>query len=119
MADEQNTGPRTEEELRNAWVFSMRNFVEAAAPDTTVKVTVEMLRWLRGQIVEVLCSQALSDNFGDIRDAERHLWALLGVDYREVQEHTDDMVNDVFAGVRGTLAAHAIPLPEHLRREED
>lgn len=32
----------------------------------------------RAIVVEVLCSQALADHLGDVRDAESKLWGLLG-----------------------------------------
>lgn len=41
---------------------------------------------LRKQIADVLVGQALADHLGDIRDEERHLWRLLGVD-RPVRDH--------------------------------
>jgi hypothetical protein len=34
-------------------------------------------------IIDVLLSQALADNLGDIRDAEDKLWKLIGIDTRK------------------------------------
>lgn len=64
-------------------------------------------------IVEVLCSQALADHLGDVRDAELKLWRLIGVD-RPVYDH-----DSAWGNTRDTLRLAGIPLPEHLDSDDE
>lgn len=66
----------------------------------------------RSVIVEVLCSQALADHLGDVRDAERKLWKLLGIDKPQCE------ANDAFRNTQRTLYEHNIPLPDYLGTHE-
>jgi len=62
-------------------------------------------------IVDVLCSQALADHLGDVRDAEFTLWELLGIS-------REDLVNDyenAWQNTKATLAKYNISLPAYLR----
>jgi hypothetical protein len=62
-------------------------------------------------IVEVLCSQALADHLGDVRDAEESLWTLIG--------STGPLDTDEFWGssawgqTKLRLEALEIPLPSN------
>jgi hypothetical protein len=67
----------------------------------------------RAVIVEVLCSQALADDLGDVRDAEGRLWRLLGVE-EPVPEH-----DSAWRNTRDALLAAGIPLPAHLADDEE
>lgn len=69
----------------------------------------------RAVIVEVLCSQALADNIGDVRDAERKLWGLLGI--VPSCDDSDADWDDPFGETRDRLAKYDIPLPAYLRDE--
>ena len=60
-------------------------------------------------IIDVLCGQALADDLGDVRDGERKLWKLLGVD-KPVNEHVSAWRN-----TEKTLKRAGLPLPEYLR----
>lgn len=68
-------------------------------------------------IVEVLCSQALADHLGDVRDAEAGLWKLLGVN-----PQTDDMLeyfsDSAWEVTKRRLILNSIALPEHLQDED-
>lgn len=64
----------------------------------------------KAAIVEVLCSQALADHLGDVRDAERRLWSLIGVD-RVVYDEYDH--SSAWGNCKATLAANNIPLPSY------
>lgn len=68
---------------------------------------------VRAVIVDVLCSQALADDLGDVRDAESGLWRLLGVD-RLVRDH-----DSAWRNTRDTLLQAGIALPEHLAGNDD
>lgn len=67
----------------------------------------------RAIIVDVLCGQALADHLGDVRDEERKLWRLLGVD-RTVLDH-----DSAWRNTRDTLKRAGIPLPAHLADSKD
>lgn len=62
----------------------------------------------RAVIVDVLCGQALADHLGDVREEERKLWRLLGVD-RPVLDH-----DSAWRNTEATLRAAGIPLPAEL-----
>lgn len=62
-------------------------------------------------IVDVLASQALSDHLGDVRDAERTLWSLLGVK-TPVTEHEEAWPN-----TQATLAENDLPRPTFLKED--
>lgn len=62
-------------------------------------------------IVEVLCSQALSDHLGDVRDAEVKLWELLGIQ-RPVYDH-----DDAWQNTKATLNKYGIDLPDYFEEE--
>jgi hypothetical protein len=62
----------------------------------------------KAAIVEVLCEQALADNLGDIRDAERRLWNLLGI------EEPIGVHEDPWSDTKATLIAAGYRLPAHL-----
>jgi len=59
-------------------------------------------------IVEVLCSQALAEHLGDIRDSERRLWGLIGV--TEICVENDS----AWENVEATLKQHKISPPKYL-----
>lgn len=68
----------------------------------------------RATIIEVLCSQALADHLGDVRDAEDKLWTLLGVPplpYDDPAWNSDS----AFSIAKARLDAANLPLPEYLR----
>lgn len=66
-------------------------------------------RTQREKLIEVLCSQALADHLGDVRDAEVGLWELLGIS--EVCRDYDS----AWQNTRATLERNAYMLPEYLR----
>lgn len=100
---------------------------------------------IREVIVEVLCSQALADHLGDVRDAERKLWELIGIDPSDDgvtctscdgQGHvggtpcsdcygdgkTDDPdvdYNSAWSITERRLKRNGIPLPDYLEDSED
>ena len=69
---------------------------------------------IREAIVEVLCEQALADNLGDIRDAERTLWKLLGIDPMDFPDEYDS----AWEVTQYRLKKHGI-LPEEYLTEVD
>lgn len=72
----------------------------------------------RDAIVSVLCSQALADHLGDVRDAEEKLWALLGVEKLPYDDPAWSST-DAFGITKARLTAAGLDLPEHLRGIED
>jgi hypothetical protein len=62
-------------------------------------------------IIDALCELALADNLGDVRDAERHLWGLLGI-AQPLGLHETPWRN-----TRDTLIAAGCELPSHLTEE--
>jgi len=59
-------------------------------------------------IVDVLCGQALADHLGDVRDAERQLWGLIGV--TEICTENDS----AWENTEATLKQHKIAVPSYL-----
>lgn len=70
----------------------------------------------RAVIVEVLCSQALADHLGDVRDAEEKLWALLGVSDLSVDDPAHD---NAWLATRGRLRSAGVPLPAYLLQADE
>lgn len=66
----------------------------------------------KATIVDVLCGQALADHLGDVRDAERKLWTLIGIDKPEYED------DSAFVNTQRTLYKHDIPLPDYLGTHE-
>lgn len=69
----------------------------------------------RDTIIEVLCSQALADHLGDVRDAESKLWDLIdapALPYDDPAWST----NSAFRIAKARLAAAGLQLPEYLAR---
>ena len=64
-------------------------------------------------IIEVLCSQALADNLGDIRDAEVDLWGLLGIEFEGIGDWDYD--RSVFQNTKERLEAHGYEIPKYLQ----
>ena len=69
-------------------------------------------------IIEVLCSQALADHLGDVRNAERKLWKLLDVPELSYDDPAYDS-DSVFTVTHARLKAAGYSLPEWLRGEDD
>jgi hypothetical protein len=75
---------------------------------------------IRDVIVDVLCSQALADHLGDIRDAEEGLWSLIGVpplDYEDPLYPGDG--DSAWRLTKARLAAAGLPLPAYLRGDDE
>ena len=68
---------------------------------------------VRDKIVEVLCSQALADHLGDVRDAELTLWKLIGIDSPVREEET------AWRNCKRTLEESGTPLPSYLLGDDD
>lgn len=66
-------------------------------------------------VIDVLCSQALADHLGDVRDAEEDLWKLLGVPRPRGEFDSDNP----WRNTRDRLKAAGLPLPEHLKGDDD
>ena len=73
---------------------------------------------VRDAIIETLCGQALADHLGDVRDAERHLWAVLGAPDLPSDDPAWDS-DSAWRMTRARLLAAGLPLPEHLRGDDD
>lgn len=69
-------------------------------------------------IVEVLCSQALADHLGDVRDAESKLWGLLGAPELPYDDPAWDS-DSAFTITKTRLAANGYDLPSYLRGSDD
>lgn len=68
----------------------------------------------KATIVEVLCSQALADHLGDVRDAEQKLWKL--IDAPELSsDHPAFDSYEAWPITRARLEAAGLALPEYLR----
>lgn len=72
---------------------------------------VEMPKEVREAIVEFLCSSALADHLGDVRDAESNLWRLLGIK----PNWADGDEAGPWRRAKRLLDEAGIPLPEYLR----
>lgn len=70
----------------------------------------------RDVIVAVLCSQALADHLGDVRDAEDKLWGLIGVP-KLPYDHAAFDEDSAFSVAKARLELAGLELPEHLRFE--
>lgn len=68
-------------------------------------------------IIEVLCSQALADHLGDVRDAEDKLWKLLGAPRLPAGDPAWD--GSPYTMTKARLAAGGYQLPYYLREGED
>ncbi len=71
-------------------------------------------REARDAIITVLCSQALADHLGDVRDAEQILWRLLGVP--DLSSYDSD---SPWVITRARLQQAGLPLPAHLMGDDD
>jgi hypothetical protein len=60
-------------------------------------------------IVEVLCSQALADHLGDVRDAEEDLWRLLGAPRLPYDHFVSDESAWTRTRARLKLAGYELP----------
>lgn len=69
-------------------------------------------------VVKVLCSLALSDHLGDVRDAESGLWELLGVPPLPYDDPAWDS-DSAFTIAQARLATVGYQLPDHLRDSEE
>jgi hypothetical protein len=72
----------------------------------------------RAVVVEVLCSQALADHLGDVRDAESKLWALLGVPPLP-SDHPAREKHEAWPLTKARLQANGIALPPYLGTAAD
>lgn len=82
-------------------------------PMTEPPTTPTLDPQVKATIVEVLCSLALAEHLGDVRDAEIELWHLLGV-VRPLRSH-----DSAWRNTRDTLERAGIPLPTHLTEDDE
>lgn len=75
--------------------------------------SLDLLRSIDDTLIQVLCSQALADNLGDIRDAERGIWKLLGAAPLEEDDH--EVTESAFDVTEARLIQNGMKLPAHLR----
>lgn len=73
----------------------------------------------RDVIVEVLCSQALADHLGDVRDAESKLWKLLDAPELDFDDPEYPDTYEAWPLTRARLAKAGIALPDYLRGDDD
>lgn len=77
---------------------------------------------VRAVLIEVLCSQALADHLGDVRDAERGLWKLLGVEVDHYNSEPGDEnywnLQEASQITRYRLKKHGLPAPEWFESDE-
>ena len=71
---------------------------------------------IEAAVIEVLCSQALADNLGDIRDSEQTLWELLGVERTLLDWDYD---KSVFENTKARLEAAGYSIPKYLQDSAD
>lgn len=69
-------------------------------------------------IIDVLCSQALADHLGDVRDAERDLWNLLGVPELP-HDHPAWNTDSAFRVTKARLQEAGLPLPDFAQGDDD
>jgi hypothetical protein len=74
--------------------------------------------WERREVVATLCSQALADHLGDVRDAERHLWALLQVAPLPDNHPAWDS-DSAWRITKARLDVAGIALPLHLQGDDE
>ena len=68
---------------------------------------------MRAVIIDVLCSQALAEHLGDVRDAEAGLWTLIGIDHKDFPDDYDS----AWEVTKYRLEKHNLLPPEHLQDE--
>jgi hypothetical protein len=68
----------------------------------------------KAQIVAVLCSLALAENLGDVRDAEEGLWKLLDASKLPFGHPAWD-ADEAWPVTQARIATAGFSLPEHLR----
>lgn len=69
-------------------------------------------------VIKVLCSQALADHLGDVRDAEEQLWQLLDAPKLPYNDPAWD-AGSPFRITAARLRAAGYGLPAHLRGEDE
>ena len=73
---------------------------------------------VRDKIIEVLCSQALADHLGDVRDAESKLWEILGVAPLPYGDPAWD-ADSAYKITKARLRAAGLDVPVYLRGDDD
>lgn len=68
-------------------------------------------------IADVLCSQALADHLGDVRDAEADLWKLIEVPELP-EDHPDRWSNSAWRETKARLRLAGL-LPEMFAQDDD
>lgn len=72
----------------------------------------------RPTLVRVLCGLALAEHMGDVRDEERHLWELLGIDELPYDDPAWDS-NSAYHITQARLKRAGEPLPDYLQDVDD
>lgn len=73
---------------------------------------------VRDKIINVLCSQALADHLGDVRDAESDLWDILGVP-KLSHDHPAYYSDSAYQITKARLRAAGLPLPSYLGDDDE
>lgn len=72
---------------------------------------------VRDAIVDVLCSLALANHLGDVRDAESGLWALIGAPPLPPEHPAWD--KSAWRRTRTRLLAAGLSLPDYLADDDE
>lgn len=91
---------------------------EVDAPEPSPANVGPALDHIRDTIVEVLCSQALADHLGDVRNAESQLWDLLGAP-KLPSDHPAYYSDSPWQVTKARLQAAGLSLPEYLGDFDD
>lgn len=95
-----------------------RNYIgDLNLDDDETKACMAQALGFKEKIIEVLCSLALSDHLGDVRDAESGLWDLINVP----KPSYDDIDYDAspFQQTKARLKAAGLSLPDYLGDDDD
>lgn len=86
--------------------------------DASSKAAYDVSDAAREKIIDALCSQALADHLGDVRDAEEALWTVLGVPPLPY-DHPVWGTDSAYQVAKARLRAAGLDVPEYLRGSDD
>lgn len=82
-------------------------------------MNTEEHRRIQDKIIEALCSQALSDHLGDVRDAEEKLWEIIGVPRLPWNDPIWDKEYSAYRITKARLNAAGLDVPAYLQNDDE